>query len=115
MTNEERVPTIKVVEDPTPEDDDVFKYVGESDGTPLNPDREIEVMENKALVRIPENTIELELVATLWHDGGAVRVKKTLNTKQVRQAFEDGQDYIDDFDTFRVTDLGLKEMEARNL
>ena len=117
MTNEERVPVLKVGESPDEETqkasgEEIYRYVGETDGTPPVPGEELVLMENKALVRIPENTIQLELVATVWQDGKPVRVSHTLDTKQVRQAFEDGKDYIDDYDTFSLTSLGLQELEA---
>jgi len=96
------------------EPDGVYEYqLGVQPEEPPK-ENEIELMESKALVRIPENTIQLDLNATVWHDGKAIAVHKTLDMKQVRQAFEDGEDYIDDEDTFVITDKGREFLEEMN-
>lgn len=61
--------------------------------------------EDRAIVLIPEETIELKLICKIYLDGELREVEKTLSMKEVRKAMDDAdKNYIEDDDTFVATD-----------
>lgn len=66
---------------------------------------DIFLTENRAIVHIPEDTIELKLICKIYLDGELREVEKTLSMKEVRKALDDAdKNYIEDDDTFIATD-----------
>ena len=73
---------------------------------------EIELMEHRAMVTLPENSVSVEINCKVFHDGEIINVSKTLSMEDIRTAFQKADDgYIDDDDTFVLTEKGLKWLE----
>ena len=69
----------------------------------------VKVQETRAMVYIPENSIELEITATIYVNGEVQKVAKVLNLQETRKAIEDAdENYIEDDDVFTLTDYGKK-------
>ena len=72
----------------------------------------IEVTEKRAIVYLPEDTIEAEINITLYKNGEIQNVSKTLNTQEVYKAFGDAEDnYIEDTDVFRLSEKGMEYLK----
>ena len=84
-------------------------------GVPEEGIDEIELKNHRAMVELPENAVEVELVCKVFHEGELLNVSRTLKMSDLRNAFQKADDgYIDDEDTFSITDAGLaylKELE----
>lgn len=75
----------------------------------------VELMEHRAMIEIPENSVAVTITAKVYHDGEIINVGKELGISEIRSAFRKADDgYIDDNDTFVITDKGrawLEELE----
>lgn len=83
-------------------------------GVPNNDDdvETVELMNHRAIVEFPENTVEAQLHFKVFHNGELIRVGRTLSMDEVRTAFRKADDgYIDDDDVFTITEKGLKWLE----
>lgn len=68
---------------------------------------DVELEEHRAMVCMPENTVEATIECRVFHDGELISVCKKLSMSDVRSAFKKADDgYIDDDDTFELTDKG---------
>lgn len=69
----------------------------------------MELTELRAMVYLPENSVEVEINATIYNDGKLVKVGKTLKMSEIQLAFRDAEEnYISDDDKFVVTEKGLE-------
>ena len=82
----------------------------------MSEDKEyIELEAVRAMIYIPENTIELEINATIYADGKIRKVGSKLNLQECRDAIRDAEmNYIEDDDLFGLTEKGRKYLEALN-
>lgn len=79
---------------------------------------EIILDNHRAIIELPEEAVEINLEAKVYHDGELITVFRKINQKEIREMFRKADDgYIDDDDTFVMTDKGrayLEELENRN-
>lgn len=75
----------------------------------------IELQEHRAIINLPENTVELTITAKVFENGELQEVQTVYSMSQVREMFEKADDgYIDDNDRFVITEKGrawLEELE----
>jgi hypothetical protein len=72
----------------------------------------VELSEARAIIYLPENTVEANLSLKVYINGDIVEVHKTLGISDLRRAFEDAEDnYIEDNDKFALTEEGMKYAE----
>jgi hypothetical protein len=63
---------------------------------------------------IPENTIALEIRATVLNDDSTTQLATAkLNFSQVREGLLKGDEWIDENTVFKLTDRALKELERK--
>ena len=75
---------------------------------------EIELMNHRAMVELPENAVEVQLGIKVFHEGELITVGRTLSMDDIRTAFRKADDgYIDDDDEFVITEKGLQWLEDR--
>ena len=74
----------------------------------------VQLLERRAVITIPANTVTLDLQVRVFDGAGIQTVYKSLNMDGVREAFNKGDDYIDDEDVFKITDKGLASLEEKN-
>lgn len=68
--------------------------------------------ELRAIVYLPENTVEAEIICKVYEDGKLVTASTTLSLADLRRAFEDAKkNYMEDDDTFELTDKGRQYLE----
>lgn len=73
---------------------------------------EISLCEHRAMICLPEDSVEVEIRCKVYSGGKLVDVSKTLDMNDLRTAFKKADDgYIDDEDTFCITEKGLKWLE----
>ena len=74
---------------------------------------EVELMEHRAVVDVPEDSVELEIVAKVYHDGEIINVSKKYSMPEIRKIFRKADEgYIDDDDRFYITDKGREFLES---
>lgn len=77
----------------------------------------IELQEHRAMMYLPENAVEVTMAAKVFENGELQTVSKTYDMQEIREMFRKADDgYIDDDDTFVITDKGrafLEELESR--
>ena len=67
----------------------------------------IELMEHRAMLCLPEDSVEVTINAKVYTNGEIVNVSKTYGMQDIREAFRKADDgYIDDDDTFVLTEKG---------
>lgn len=72
----------------------------------------IELNEHRAIIGLPENTVELTITAKVFEDGELQTVSAKYGMSQVREMFEKAdKGYIDDDDRFVITEKGLAWLE----
>ena len=80
---------------------------------------EIELEQHRVMIYIPENTIDMTVQCRVYLDGDVQEVSRTLTMAEVREAMRKADEgYIDDEDTFHLTDKGiafLEEMRSKQL
>lgn len=72
---------------------------------------EIELVEHRAMVCMPEDSVEVTIEAKVYFDGSLHTVSKTLSLSDIREAFRMGDDYIADDDVFVLTEKGKAFLE----
>ena len=73
---------------------------------------EIEIKEHRAMVYLPENSIAVRIIATIYEDDEVHDVQKDMNLEDLRDAFRKADDgYIDDDDRFVLTEEGVAYLE----
>lgn len=77
-------------------------------------DEEVNLTEHRAMVYLPENSVEIEINCKVFNDGELLNVRKVLKMSDIRDAFRKADDgYIDDEDRFVLTEKGLKWLEEQ--
>lgn len=77
-------------------------------------DEEVNLTEHRAMVYLPENSVEVEINCKVFNDGELLNVRKVLKMSNIRDAFQKADDgYIDDEDRFVLTEKGLKWLEEQ--
>jgi len=75
-------------------------------------ERYIDLTEVRAMVYIPENSVEVTLTAKVYENGGITKCSKTLDMQDCRKAIEDAErNYMEDDDIFELTDAGRDYLE----
>ena len=75
----------------------------------------IELQEHRAIICLPENTVELTITAKVFENGELQTVSAKYGMSQVREMFEKAdKGYIDDDDQFVITEKGLEWLEELN-
>lgn len=73
----------------------------------------IELAEHRAVIELPEDSIEIQIFVKLYRDGMIVSATKTMSISEIRRAFQRADDgYIDEDDRFVITEKGLKWLEG---
>ena len=73
---------------------------------------EVELLEHRAMVYLPENSIAVRIIATIYEDDEVHEVSKDLNLEELRDAFRRADDgYFDDDDRFVLTEEGKAFLE----
>ena len=74
----------------------------------------IKVEEERAMVYIPRDAIEIEISAKLYLGGDSFKdVKKTMNMHEIREAIRKAEEgYIDEDDVFELTDKGRAYLDG---
>ena len=73
---------------------------------------EVELSEARAMVYIPEGSVELEINATVYENGELIKVGKTMTLKEIQEALRDAEEnYISDDDKFVVTENGIEWLD----
>jgi len=72
----------------------------------------IELINHRAMIEIPENSVEVRMIVKVYVDGEIETVSSTLNQEMIREAFRKADDgYIDEDDRFVLTENGLRYLE----
>ena len=78
----------------------------------MKKDKYIELTEHRAIICLPENAVEMTVVAKVYENEKLQTVKMTYGLSQIREMFEKADNgYIDDDDRFVLTDKGRKFLE----
>lgn len=73
--------------------------------------RAIELESAWAVIDLPENVVNVELKADIYMDGEIKTVCRTLDMRDLKEAFRRGESYFDGDETYHVTDKGLEYFE----
>ena len=77
----------------------------------------VELTEHRAMICLPEDSVEVEINAKVFHEGKLISVTKKMTMSDLREAFRKADDgYIDDDDRFVLTEKGkafFDELEGR--
>ena len=77
----------------------------------------IDLTEHRAMIYLPESAVEVTVNAKVFAKGHLYEASKTYDMQEIREMFRKADDgYIDDDDTFVITDKGrafLEELESR--
>ena len=72
----------------------------------------IELTNHRAMIEIPENSVEVNMHIKVYVDGVIREVAAVLDQEMIRTAFQKADHgYIDEEDRFTITDAGLKYLE----
>lgn len=72
----------------------------------------IELTNHRAMIEIPENSVEVQMIISVYVDGEIKKVSATLDQKMIRESFRKADDgYIDEDDRFVLTEKGLRYLE----
>ena len=70
----------------------------------------LELQEHRAMIYLPENAVDIEVIAKVFVDGDVHKVSKKYNMSDIREMFRKADDgYIDDDDRFIAIDLEQDE------
>ena len=75
----------------------------------------VELIEQRAMVMLPENAVAVTIKCKVYDSDAKdlVSCEKTMSISEIRKAFQDAEDnYMDDDDTFVITDKGMKWLEG---
>lgn len=83
-------------------------------GVPSDGENTVMLTEHRAMICLPENAVDIEIRANVYHDGEIVNVSKLLSMEDIRIAFQKADDgYIDDDDRFVLMEKGLQWLESQ--
>lgn len=84
----------------------------ESEGTTVE-EKTIELMEHRAMIYLPENSVEVTVIAKVFENGELQTVSMTYDMQKIREMFRKADDgYIDDDDVFVLTEKGKAFFEG---
>lgn len=87
-------------------------------GVPDSPEveNEISLLEHRAILfGFPEHAVEIEIRAKVFENGELLNVTRKMDMDEIREAFRKADDgYMDDDDTFVITDKGIAFLEEHN-
>lgn len=73
----------------------------------------IELTETRAMIYIPENSVEITLTAKVYENGAITECSKKLDMVDCIKAIEDAEKYyMEDDDIFELTDKGRAYLES---
>lgn len=72
---------------------------------------EIELESAWAVIDLPENAVKVRLEVDVYLDGRIGTVGRTLEMRDLKEAFRRGEDYFDDEDRFVLTEKGKEFFE----
>ena len=68
-------------------------------GVPEDDMEGVELDEHRAMIYLPENAVEIEVKAKVYHEGEIIDASKKMTLEDIRDAFRKADDgYIDDTD-----------------
>ena len=74
--------------------------------------RAIQLQEQRAMVYLPTDAVEIEINATVYQNGKLYKVSRKLSNKEIQQSFKDAEDnYIEDNDVFVLTENGIQALK----
>ena len=77
-------------------------------------ERYIELTNHRAMIEIPENSVEVIMHIKVFDDGEIKEVAAVLDQEMIRKAFQKADEfYLEDDDVFVVTEAGLKYLEDK--
>ena len=72
----------------------------------------VQLTEQRAMVMLPKDAVEIELIANIYENGSISRVSKVITNEEIQKAFRDAdRNYVDDEDVFVFADDESKEDE----
>jgi len=72
----------------------------------------VELTEHRAMLYLPENAVDIRVIAKVYHEGELIEVEGNYTMEQIREAFQKADDgYIDDDDRFVITEKGRAWLE----
>jgi len=72
----------------------------------------LELDQNFAVIDLPVNAVEVELIVKIYHNGEIRKVGRTLTIEEIREAFQKADDgYIDPDALFYVTNMQDEECD----
>jgi len=81
----------------------------------MSDDKYVELMEHRAIIGLPENSVKVQVIATVFEDGDLQDVSMVYDLNDIREMFRKADEgYIDENDRFVLTDDGrayLEELE----
>ena len=81
-------------------------------GVPKEEPEMIELMNHRAMIELPENSVEVEIKCRVFYEGQLLSVSKTMTMEELRTAFKKADEgYIDDDDVFTITNKGRAYLE----
>ena len=73
----------------------------------------MKLVEKRAMIYIPENSVSVEISAIVYNNDGLVRVGKTMTMKEIQESFKDADDnYSEDDVKFVLTEKGEKYFDS---
>lgn len=73
---------------------------------------EIELQQEWAIIPLPRNVIDFDITANIYMDGVIEKVSTHMDMRATREAIRKAEEYIDDEDTFELTDRGREFLES---
>lgn len=81
-------------------------------GVPNEEISTVELISHRAMVELPEDSVEAEILCKVYHDGELINVTQKLQMSDLRESFRKADEgYIDDDDRFVLTDKGKAYLE----
>lgn len=75
-------------------------------------ENEIELQEVRAMIYLPEHTLEMTLDCKVWDGKDVVQVSKKLTMDEVQKAVQDAEEnYAEDDDRYVITEKGRRYLE----
>ena len=75
---------------------------------------EVELKEKRAMVYLPENSVDITITCKIYEDGKLITVEKCLRLSDIQAAFKDAEEnYIGPDDKFQITEAGLEWLNER--
>ncbi len=74
----------------------------------------IELNGVRSMLSIPKNAVEIEMSIKVFENSEIIKVKRTLDLQEIREAIKKAEDgYVDEDDRFVITEEGRRFLEDR--